>query len=77
MGKGGGRGFRPGVGTGLVAGSVMGGGGGGGALFGSCSQGDTSFYCRLTKFTSIISQVLSLLAVIVGVYLLWKNYKGK
>ena len=79
MGKGGGsRSFSPGLGTGLIAGSAMGGGGGsGGALFGSCSQGDTSFFCRLTKFTSVISQVIYLLAIIVGGYMFFKYLRGK
>ena len=75
--KGGRKGsFQPGVGTGLLGG-VIAGSGGGGALFGSCKSDDTSFYCQLSRFTSIIMQLVQL-AIIVGViYFLIQVLRGK
>ena len=67
---------QPGVGTGLLGG-VIAGSGGGGALFGSCKSDDTSFYCQLSRFTSIIMQLVQL-AIIVGViYFLIQVLRGK
>ena len=80
MGKGGkgGKGFNPGFGSGLVGGAVLGGGGGGGgALMGSCRQDDTTFYCRLSRFTSSVSQIVYLLAILVGIYMLFQYMKKK
>ena len=79
MGKGrGGKGFKPGFGSGLVGGSVLGGGsGGGGALMGSCRSDDTTFYCRLSRFTSTISQIIYLLIIVFGIYMLFQYMKKK
>ena len=77
MAKGRGRtNFQPGVGTGLLGG-VIAGSGGGGALFGSCRSDDTSFYCQLSRFTSIIMQLVQL-AVIAGmIYFFIQYLRGK
>ena len=78
MGKGrGGKGFKPGFGSGLVGGAVLGGGSGGGALMGSCRSDDTSFYCRLSRFTSSVSQIIYLLAILVGIYMLFQYARKK
>ena len=34
----------------------------------SCDANDTSFFCQLTKFTSMISQILFLIGILVMVY---------
>jgi hypothetical protein len=81
MGKGrGGKGYRPGFGSGLIGGTVLGGsggGGGGGALVGSCRSDDTTLYCRLSRFTSIISQIIYLLIIVYGIYMLFQYMKKK
>jgi len=78
MGRGkGGSGFKPGFGSGLVGGAVLGGGSGGGSLMGSCRSGDTTFYCRLSRFTSSVSQIVYLLAILVGIYMLFQHMKKK
>jgi len=64
----GGRGFTPGVGTGFLAGAVSSGQGSGGALFGSCSVDDQSFFCRLSRFTSSVSMIIYLVAVIAVIF---------
>ena len=77
MAKGGGRG-RPGFGTGLFSGALLGGGaGGGGALFGSCKSEDKSFYCQLTRFTSIIMQLVYLVVIAIMVYMGIQYLRGK
>ena len=37
-----------------------------------CDADDNSFFCQLTKFTSIISQLLFLLGVLVVIYIVGK-----
>ena len=79
MAKGGGRGRgRPGFGTGLLGGALLGsGGGGGGALFGSCKSEDKSFYCQLSRFTSIIMQLVYLVVIAITVYMGVQYLRGK
>ena len=78
MARGGrGRGsFQPGLGTGLMGG-VIAGSGSSGALFGSCRNDDTSFYCQLSRFTSIVMQLVQLAIVVGMIYFLIQFLRGK
>lgn len=74
----GGRGFKPGFGSGLLAGSVATSGGSGGALVGACrSTEDNSFYCQLTRFTSIVSQLVKLAVIAFIIYFGIQMLRGK
>ncbi len=70
------QGNQPGFGTGLLGG-VIAGSGGGGALFGSCKNDDTSFYCQLSRFTSIIMQLVQLVVIAIAVYFGIQYLRGK
>ena len=39
-----------------------------------CDANDNSFFCQLTKFTSIISQLLFLLSIIAMMYFVYKYF---
>ena len=41
-----------------------------------CDANDDSFFCQLTKFTSIISQFIFLISVLVLVYIVFKYFIG-
>jgi hypothetical protein len=71
------QGNQPGFGTGLFGGVIAGSGGGGGALFGSCKSDDTSFYCQLSRFTSIIMQLVQLVIIAIAVYFGIQYLRGK
>lgn len=71
--RGGGRNF----GSGVAAGSIIGsGGGGGGALFGSCRSDDDTFYCRLTRFTSILTQLIQIAVIGYLIFMAYEYVKG-
>ena len=76
MGRQGNQPGQPGFGTGLLGG-VIAGSGGGGALFGSCKNDDTSFYCQLSRFTSIIMQLFQLVVIAIAVYFGIQYLRGK
>lgn len=74
--RGGNQQGQPGFGSGLLGG-VIAGSGGGGALFGSCKGDDTSFYCQLSRFTSIIMQLVQLVIIAIAVYFGIQYLRGK
>lgn len=39
-----------------------------------CDANDDSFFCQLTKFTSIISQFIFLISILVLVYFVFKRF---
>ena len=70
--RGSGRNFGSGVATGAIIGS----GGGGGALFGSCRSDDDTFYCRLTRFTSILTQLIQIAVIGYLIFMAYEYVKG-
>lgn len=70
--RGGGSNFGSGVATGTIIGS----GGGGGALFGSCRSDDDTFYCRLTRFTSILTQLIQIAVIGYLIFMAYEYVKG-
>ena len=70
--RGGGSNF----GSGVAAGTIIGSGGGGGALFGSCRSDDDTFYCRLTRFTSILTQLIQIAVIGYLIFMAFEYLKG-
>ena len=70
--RGGGSNF----GSGVAAGTIIGSGGGGGALFGSCRSDDDAFYCRLTRFTSILTQLIQIAVIGYLIFMAFEYLKG-
>lgn len=70
--RGGGSNF----GSGVAAGTIIGSGGGGGALFGSCRSDDDTFYCRLTRFTSILTQLIQIAVIGYLIFMAYEYVKG-
>lgn len=70
--RGGGSNF----GSGVAAGAIIGSGGGGGALFGSCRSDDDTFYCRLTRFTSILTQLIQIAVIGYLIFMAYEYVKG-
>jgi hypothetical protein len=73
-GRRGGSHFGTGFATGTIIGS--GGGGSGGALFGSCRSDDDTFYCRLTRFTSILTQLIQIAVIGYLIFMAFEYLKG-
>ena len=63
-------------GSGVAAGTIIGSGGGGGALFGSCRSDDDTFYCRLTRFTSILTQLIQIAVIGYLIFMAYEYVKG-